>query len=153
MFRAILCSSSGGHTVYMQHTVSSLSMSGRGVRAVRHCYLSLYSPCIRISKQFRNEGENWTQLGATVRNLVARRLGFRDLCILLYIGWCKSHFTWPVVTHRQSSAFCANLYKIRVRFEDFTVVTMSKSLRGCRYQPIYTRITATVFSRRIKYEC
>jgi hypothetical protein len=34
MFRAILCSSSGGHTVYTQHMVSSLSMSGRGVRAV-----------------------------------------------------------------------------------------------------------------------
>jgi hypothetical protein len=33
MFRA-LCSSSGGHIVYMQHMLSSLSMSGRGVRAV-----------------------------------------------------------------------------------------------------------------------
>jgi hypothetical protein len=34
MFRAILCSSSGGHIVNMQHMVSSLSVSGRGVPAV-----------------------------------------------------------------------------------------------------------------------
>jgi len=34
MFRAILCSSSGGQIVCIQHLVSSLSMSGRGGRAV-----------------------------------------------------------------------------------------------------------------------
>jgi hypothetical protein len=34
MFRAILCSSSGGHIIYMQHMVSSLFMSDRGVPAV-----------------------------------------------------------------------------------------------------------------------
>ena len=33
MFRAVLCSSSGGQIVCMQHMVSSLSMSGRGGRA------------------------------------------------------------------------------------------------------------------------
>ena len=30
MFRAVLCSSSGGQIVFIQHMVSSLSMSGRG---------------------------------------------------------------------------------------------------------------------------
>jgi hypothetical protein len=35
MFRAVLCSSSGGQIVCIQHMVSSLSMSGRGGRAVR----------------------------------------------------------------------------------------------------------------------
>jgi len=34
MFRATLCSSSGGQIVCLQHMVSSLSMSGHGVRAV-----------------------------------------------------------------------------------------------------------------------
>jgi len=34
MFRAIICSSSGGQIVYIQHLVSSLSISGRGGRAV-----------------------------------------------------------------------------------------------------------------------
>jgi hypothetical protein len=36
MFLAILCSSSGGHIVYMKHMVSSLSTSGRGFRAAPH---------------------------------------------------------------------------------------------------------------------
>jgi len=31
MFRAVLCSSTGGQIVYIQHMVSSLSMSGRAV--------------------------------------------------------------------------------------------------------------------------
>jgi hypothetical protein len=34
MFRAVLCSSSGGQIVCIQHMVSSLYMSGRGGRAV-----------------------------------------------------------------------------------------------------------------------
>jgi len=34
MFRAIICSSSGGQIVYIQDIVSSLSISGRGGRAV-----------------------------------------------------------------------------------------------------------------------
>jgi len=34
MFRAVLCSSSGGQIVRIQHMVSSLSMSGRGGRAL-----------------------------------------------------------------------------------------------------------------------
>jgi len=34
MFRAVLCSSSGGQIVCIQHIVSSLSMIGRGGRAV-----------------------------------------------------------------------------------------------------------------------
>ena len=32
MFRAVLCSSSGGHIVLLQHLVSSLSVNGRTVR-------------------------------------------------------------------------------------------------------------------------
>jgi len=35
MFRAVLCSSSGGHIVLLQHLVSSLSANGRVVR--RRC--------------------------------------------------------------------------------------------------------------------
>ena len=34
MFRAVLCSSSGGQIVCIQHMVSSLSVSDRGGRAV-----------------------------------------------------------------------------------------------------------------------
>ena len=36
MFQAVLCSSSGGQIVCIQHMVLSLSMSGRGGRAVLH---------------------------------------------------------------------------------------------------------------------
>ena len=35
MFRAVLCSSSGGHIVLLQHLVSSLSVNGRIVRRLR----------------------------------------------------------------------------------------------------------------------
>ena len=35
MFRAVLCSSSGGQIVWIQHMVSSLPMSGRGGRALQ----------------------------------------------------------------------------------------------------------------------
>jgi len=35
MFRAILCSSSGGHIVLLQHLVSSLSVSSRTVHRLR----------------------------------------------------------------------------------------------------------------------
>ena len=34
MFRAVLCSSSGGQIVYIRHMLSLLSMSGRGDRTV-----------------------------------------------------------------------------------------------------------------------
>jgi len=44
MFRAILCSSSGGQIVCIQHMVSSLSMSGRGGRTVHRCTCVLYDP-------------------------------------------------------------------------------------------------------------
>jgi len=45
MFRAVLCSSSGGQIVCIQHIVSSLSMSGHGGRTVRrYCMTTvLYS--------------------------------------------------------------------------------------------------------------
>ena len=35
MFRAVLCSSSGGHIVLLQHLVLSLSVNGRIVRQLR----------------------------------------------------------------------------------------------------------------------
>jgi len=35
MFRALLCSSSGGQIVYVQHLVPSLSMSGRALHWLR----------------------------------------------------------------------------------------------------------------------
>jgi len=35
MFRAVLCSSSGGQIVLLQHLVSSLSVNGRTVRRLR----------------------------------------------------------------------------------------------------------------------
>jgi len=35
MFRAVLCSSSGGKIVLLQHLVSSLSVNGRTVRRLR----------------------------------------------------------------------------------------------------------------------
>ena len=34
MFRAVLCSSSGGQIVRIYHVISSLSMNGRGGRAI-----------------------------------------------------------------------------------------------------------------------
>jgi len=37
MFRAVLCSSSGGQIVCIQHMVSSLSMSDRGGRTAHRC--------------------------------------------------------------------------------------------------------------------
>ena len=41
MFRALLCSSSGGQIVCIQHVVSSLSMSGRGSHTVHRLRGSL----------------------------------------------------------------------------------------------------------------
>jgi len=35
MFRTVLCSSSGGQIVLLQHLVSSLSVNGRAVRWLR----------------------------------------------------------------------------------------------------------------------
>ena len=37
MFRALLCSSSGGSIVYAQHLVPSLSVSGRTLHWLREC--------------------------------------------------------------------------------------------------------------------
>ena len=39
MFRAVLCSSSGGQIVLLQHLVSSLSVNGRIVRRLRVDYV------------------------------------------------------------------------------------------------------------------
>jgi hypothetical protein len=51
MFRAILCSSSGGHIVYIQHMVSSLSMSGRGFRAVHRLTEFSLQVCRQLSNR------------------------------------------------------------------------------------------------------
>ena len=41
MFRAVLCSSSGGQIVLLQHMVSSLFVNGRIVRRLRADYIPL----------------------------------------------------------------------------------------------------------------
>jgi len=46
IFRAVLCSSSGGHIVCIQHMVSSLCMSGRGGRTVHRLRESSISACV-----------------------------------------------------------------------------------------------------------
>ena len=49
MFRAVLCSSSGGQIVCIQHMVSSLSMSGRGGRTYTGWKSSL-SNCVELAR-------------------------------------------------------------------------------------------------------
>jgi len=46
MFRALLCSSSGGSIVYVQHLVPSLSVSGRMLHWLRE--FSLYQCNVRL---------------------------------------------------------------------------------------------------------
>jgi len=45
MFRALLCSSSGGQIVYIQHLVPSLSVSGRTLHYLRADSDAVYTGC------------------------------------------------------------------------------------------------------------
>jgi hypothetical protein len=71
MFRAILCSSSGGQIVCIQHTVSSLSMSGRGGRAVHtlSVIIILLETC-RGLQYYMNKGNFCIKLVTDIKFLV-----------------------------------------------------------------------------------
>jgi len=54
MFRAVLCSSSGGQIVLLQHLVSSLFVNGRTVRRLRaESVRSQTAYCTAVYRQWR----------------------------------------------------------------------------------------------------